>query len=191
MARERKFSTEELFQCSKQLLLELGYEGFTFSLLAERMDVSRGAIYKYFENKEELITEYMLFEMEHFLAELKEVAVIDDFDQQFEYLFKLIFKNDKIQQLIEIGQQVPSSPSEKVRLNKQRLEEMHLKMYDHMQHFVKLGKAEKKLKEHIPDALVLGFIFQTIAIPNHFGIPQDAWVQSIKEIIRDGMFTNI
>lgn len=190
MARERKFSTEELFQCTKQQLLEYGYEGFTFSVLADRMEVSRGAIYKYFENKDELITDYMLFEMKHFLTELKEIAEMNDFDKQFDFLFELIFKNDKIQQIIAIGRQIPSSVSEKVSRNRQDLENMHLEMYGYMENFVKLGKAEKKLKSHIPDGLVLGFIFQTVVIPNHFGIPQDVWVQSIKEIISHGMFTN-
>lgn len=190
MARERKFSTEELFQYTKQLVLEHGYEGFTFSLLAERMEISRGAIYKYFENKEELITDYMLFEMKHFLAELKEIAELDDFDRQFEFLFELIFRNSEIHQLIEIGRQIPSSLNEKVLNNTQELEKMHLEMYSYMQNFVTLGKAENKLKPHIPDALVLGIIFQSIAIPNHFGIQQDVWVQSIKEIISHGMFIN-
>ncbi|MBU8918036.1 TetR/AcrR family transcriptional regulator [Neobacillus sp. 114] len=190
MARERKFSTEELFQYTKQLLLEHGYEGFTFSLLAERLEISRGAIYKYFENKEELITDFMLFEMKYFLAELKEIAELNDFDRQFEFLFELIFRNREIHQLIEIGRQIPSSLNEKVRNNTQNLEKMHLEMYSYMQNFVTLGKGENKLKPHIPDVLVLGIIFQTIAIPNHFGIPQDLWVQSIKEIISHGMFTN-
>jgi TetR/AcrR family transcriptional regulator, repressor of fatR-cypB operon len=190
MARERKFSTEELFQCSKHLLLEHGYEGFTFSLLADRLEVSRGAIYKYYDNKEELITDYMLFEMNHFLEELKEIAVMDNFDKQFDFLFELIFKNNKIHQLIEIGSQIPSSINEKVQSNRMKLEKMHLEMYHYMQNFVTLGKSEQKLKSHIPDALILGFIFQTVAIPNHFGIPQDVWVQSIKEIISQGMFQN-
>ncbi|WP_066305895.1 TetR/AcrR family transcriptional regulator [Bacillus sp. FJAT-29814] len=190
MARERKFSTEELYQCTKQLLLEHGYEGFTFSLLADRLEVSRGAIYKYFENKEELITEFMLDEMKHFLAELKEIAVLDDFDKQFDFLFRLIFKNINIQQLIEIGKQIPLSTSEKVRTNILKLEAMHLEMYKYMQNFVSLGKSEKKLKSQIPDTLVLGMIFQTVAIPNHFGIPHDTWVKSIKEIISHGMFQN-
>ena len=42
MARERKFSLEELFQTTKQLLLDYGYEGFTFSLLADQLEVARG-----------------------------------------------------------------------------------------------------------------------------------------------------
>ena len=75
MARERKFSTDDLFQASKQLLLQHGYEGFTFSLLADQFDVCR-ALYKYYENKEELITDFMIYEMGKFLFELKEIKTI-------------------------------------------------------------------------------------------------------------------
>ena len=34
--------------------------------------------------------------------------------------------------------------------------------------FINLGKKDGKLKEDLPDGLILGFIFQTIAIPNHY-----------------------
>src|SRR4051794_34954948 len=103
MARERKFSTDDLFQAAKVLLLGHGYEGFTFSLLAEQLDISRGALYKYYDNKEELITDYMLYEMNLFLIELKEVELHKSFDAQLEFLLNLIFKNAAIPQLIELG----------------------------------------------------------------------------------------
>lgn len=57
MARERKFTRDDLYETTKYMLLENGYEGFTFSKLAEKLNVSRGAIYKYFNNKDELITD--------------------------------------------------------------------------------------------------------------------------------------
>jgi hypothetical protein len=63
-------------------------------------------------------------------------------------------------------------------------------MYKFLQRFILLGKAEGKLKEHIPEGLIIGFILQTVAIPNHFGIPKADWIHSIKEIISQGMFKN-
>lgn len=85
MARERKFSLNELFQQTKQLLLEHGYEGFTFGLLAERLGVSRAAIYKHFENKEEAITAYMVDEMEQVFAKLVHIHDCPTFDEQFRF----------------------------------------------------------------------------------------------------------
>ncbi|WP_312472143.1 TetR/AcrR family transcriptional regulator [Neobacillus sp.] len=190
MARERKFSTDDLFQATKQLLLLHGYEGFTFSLLADDLEVSRGAIYKYFENKEELITDYMLYEMNDFLMELQQIKAHKGFEAQFDFLLSLIFSYSDIQKMIKIGQQIPVNSNQKVKGNKEKLEKLLLNMYQYLQEFIQLGKEEKKLNPHIPEPLILGYIFQSVAIPNHYDIPHSIWVSSIKEIIRHGMFTN-
>ncbi|MEH7223341.1 TetR/AcrR family transcriptional regulator [Bacillus sp. JJ1566] len=188
MARERKFTTEELYQATEELLLAYHYEGFQFSLVADHLHVSRGAIYKYFENKEELITEYMLFKMEQFLQELKEIDSIEGFYAQFDFLLNLMFKNPELYQLIEIGKRVPAHINAKVKENIGKLESYHLDMYQYMQGFIQAGMDENKLNTNIPEPLILGYIFQSIAIPNHFRIPHDVWVQSIKEIICHGIF---
>ena len=190
MARERKFSIEELFTSTKELLLIHGYEGFTFSLLADRLNVSRGTLYKYYENKEELITDFMIDKLKQFLTDLQKVEHYKGFEAQFDFLMNLIFDMPEVPQLIKIAVQIPANINDKVKGNKAHLDVLHLDMYKHLQSFINLGKEEKKLKSHIPDGLILGFIFQTIAIPNHFGIPHSEWVASIKEIISQGMFTN-
>jgi len=190
MARTRKFSTADLFRATNQLLLQYGYEGFTISIVADHLKVSRGAIYKYYENKEELIMDFMLDEMKSFLAELKEIDSLVHFEDQFDYLLTLIFKNTSIQKLIQIGQQIPININNKVKESKHSLDQMHLDMYANLQSFIQLGKKEGKLKRDLPDGILLGIIFQSIAIPNHFGVPHSAWVASIKEIICHGMFTS-
>src|SRR3954467_12938294 len=106
MARERKFNTVELFHEAKLLLLQHGYDGFTFSLLADRMDVSRAALYKYYENKEELIIDFMIYEMEEFLHDLKKIEELKGFEHQFDFLMELIFKKTEVHHLIEAAQQV-------------------------------------------------------------------------------------
>ncbi|WP_428910495.1 TetR/AcrR family transcriptional regulator [Niallia sp. Krafla_26] len=189
MARERKFSKQELFQHTKELLLHHHYEGFTFSLLANRLQVSRGTLYKYYENKEELITDFMLDEMSQFLISLKDIDQFDSFNAQFDFLLNLILQKTDIHQLIGMSHQIPIQVNEKVRANKKKLDEMHLDMYHRLQNFIFLGRKEEKLKPHLADGLILGFIFQTVSIPNHFGVPQTEWIQSIKEILSDGMFT--
>jgi TetR/AcrR family transcriptional regulator, repressor of fatR-cypB operon len=189
MARERKFSTDELFQATKYLLLKHGYDGFTFSLLAESLHVSRGAIYKYFDNKEELVTEYMIYEMNYFLDELEAIEHIEDFADQLDFLINIIFKNEKIQPLIEIGKNIPIHTNQKARSNKEKLDSLLLQMYGNLEGFVRQGKEENKLNATIPDGLILGYIFQSIVIPNHFDIPQEEWVHSIKEMICHGILT--
>jgi TetR/AcrR family transcriptional regulator, repressor of fatR-cypB operon len=188
MARDRKFSTNDLFKRTMELLLQYGYEGFTFSLLADQLDVSRGTLYKYYENKEELITDFMIHEMNLFLEELKNIRKIEGFESQVDFLLELIFKNASIPPLIDIGKSIPGNINQKVRENQNKLEQQRFAMYHNLQEFIDLGRKEGKLKDNLPDSLVLGFIFQTIAIPNHFAIPRSQWVNSIKEIICHGMF---
>ncbi|HAQ07142.1 MAG TPA: TetR/AcrR family transcriptional regulator [Bacillus bacterium] len=190
MARERKFTIEDLFIAAKQILLERGYEGFTFSLLAERLDVSRGALYKYYENKEDLITDFMTYEMELFIRELKDIHNQDGFEEQFNFLIDLIFEKKDVHQLIGVAQHILASSDEKVKENKEKLRKLPLEMYQCLQSFILQGKKEGKIKLHIADSLMLGFILQTIAIPNHYQIPKAEWVSSIKEIISHGMFMN-
>ncbi|WP_449538678.1 TetR/AcrR family transcriptional regulator [Ferdinandcohnia sp. Marseille-Q9671] len=188
MARERKFTTEELFQGTEELLLKHHYEGFQISLIADHLDVSRGAIYKYYENKEELITEYMLYKMEQFLIQLKRINAVDGAENQLDFLLGLMFENPELHQLIEIGKRIPDHINQKVKENMDKLERLRIQMYHHMGGFIEQGKKEQRLNLRLPEPLMLGYIFQSIAIPNHFGIPRDKWVNSIKEIICHGIF---
>ncbi|MEW9052187.1 MAG: TetR/AcrR family transcriptional regulator [Neobacillus sp.] len=190
MARERKFTTEELFQTVKKILLQHSYEGFTFSLLAEQMDVSRGAIYKYYQNKDVLITDFMIYEMEQFLLELKEIEKYSEFEAQFDSLMDIIFEKTEIHHLIRVAQQMLLQSNEQDKDRMDKLEKLPLEMYKHLQKFILLGKEQGKVKPHIPDGLMLGFILQSIAIPNHFGIPKEEWLKSMKEMISQGMFKN-
>ncbi|MHC0037012.1 TetR/AcrR family transcriptional regulator [Pseudoneobacillus sp. C159] len=188
MVRERKFSQERLFQATKVLLLEYGLEGFTFAYLAERLEVARGTLYKYYENKEELVTDFMIFEMNRYLADLAKIQEFPDFTSKMDFLFDWMFKDPDIPRLIEMGMQVQVGENQKVLANKEILDALHLKMYQQLQNFIHQGREEKLLKGNLPDSLLLGMIFQTIKIPNHFGIPRSEWIQAIKEIITCGMF---
>lgn len=190
MARERKFSTKELFQTTKQSLIELGYDGFTFSLLADKLNVARGTLYKYYENKDELISSFLVFEMNEFLLELKQIDTIKGFKRQFDFLLSLIFNHHEVQHFLGMTHQLAKEANEKVKVNIEKLNMQHLEMYKHLESFIHLGKKEKYLKSEIPDGLLLGFIFQSIAIPNHFGVPHAEWVENIKHIICHGMFTD-
>jgi TetR/AcrR family transcriptional regulator, repressor of fatR-cypB operon len=189
MARERKFNTVELFHEAKQLLLQHGYDGFTFSLLADRMEVSRAALYKYYDNKEELITDFMIYEMEEFLYELKDIEKHEGFVKQFDFLIDLIFKKTEVHRLIEAAQQVLARIEHSME-SKVKLQRLPLEMYNYLQGIILSGKKEGVLKSHLPDSLIIGLILQTVAIPNHFRVPRDVWIKSIKEIICQGIFTN-
>lgn len=188
MARERKFSLNEMFQHTKQLLLEHGYEGFTFGLLAERLGVSRTAIYKHFENKEEVITAYMVDEMEQVFAKFVHIHDYPTFDEQFRFLLNLILYHDDLHRMIAIGRRIPDT-TPAVRANKERLEQFHERMYEELNQLVERGKQEGRIKPHLPNRIVLAYIFQSVVVPHFPGISLDQWAESIKEIIMYGVMT--
>lgn len=189
LGRDRKFTDEELFNATKSMIIHDGYEAFTFSRLAAVLNVSRGSIYKYYENKDELISEFLMYEMNRFLLEFNALDKTGDFQNQFNLLIDFIFEHNNIHQVLEIIHQIPSNTTKRVEDNKSKLSEYHVDMYKQFQGFIELGRKENKIKSHIPTAVMLGMIFQTIAIPNHFAIPQDEWIASIKEILSHGMFS--
>lgn len=186
MARERKFTTNELFQEVKQLLLQHGYDAFHFGLLAERLDVSRGALYKYYENKDTLITAFMTYEMNMFLGELQAVQEVEGFREQFDQLVDIIFRKKEVLPLIRIAQHMVERTNTESR---EQLEKLPLAMYAYLQRLIVQGKQEGVLKAHLPDSVMLGLLFQSIAVPNHFNIPQSEWVEAMKEVLGQGMFT--
>ena len=77
----------------------------------------------------------------------------------------IIFKKSEVMQLIEVAQQIRFTSNGNMSVNKEKLKNLPLEMYKYLQKFVQLGKKEGKLKAHIPDGLILGFIFQSLAIP--------------------------
>ncbi len=190
MARERKFTDAELFSATKVIFIRDGYDSFTFSKLATILNVSRGSIYKYYENKDELIAEFLTFEMNHFLKEFNALDKEGDFQTQFHVLIDFIFQHNNSNNILEIIKQIPVNSTRTREDNKSKFSEYYVDMYKKFQGFIDLGRKEKVIKSHLPTAILLGMIFQTIAIPNHYGIPQEEWVASIKEILCRGMFIN-
>ncbi|PFK32154.1 TetR family transcriptional regulator [Bacillus cereus] len=187
MARERKFSTEDLYKETKQILLQYGYEGFTFGILASKLNVSRGALYKYFDNKDILITDYMVYETEQFVERLKQINSFKDFEDQFDYLLHTILKDTEIHRIREIAIKLPKMNDKKTEANKKKINDLHQDMYYSLQSFVEKGKSESKLKQELPNDLILGFLFGIIDIPNLRNIPYSEWTKYIKEVVRHGI----
>lgn len=188
MTRERKFSTPEIFKATNSLLLRYGYEGFTFSLLAESLDVSRAAIYKYYPNKEELIIDYMVYEMTKMLIDLQKIDQSATFTAQLNELITLIFTYKDIHQILGMVHQFKESSSAMIMEKKEQLEKLHLDMYQYLEGLMVQGKKEKVLRDTLSNDVILGCIFQSIAIPNHRGIPEQEWIQSIKDVVCYGIF---
>src|SRR5690606_38346133 len=155
MARERKFTDTELFNAAKVIFIRDGYDSFTISKLAGSLRVSRGSIYKYYENKDELIAEFLTFEMNYFLKEFNALDKEGDFQTQFHMLIDFIFQYNNSNHILEIIRQIQANPARAMEDNKSRLSEYYVGMYKQFQGFIDLGRKEKVIKSHLPTAVLL------------------------------------
>lgn len=186
MGRDRKFSTIDLFIATKKQILQVGYDGFTISHLAETLEVSRAAIYKQYINKDELLIDFMLYEMEKSVGDLKQVRKEGSFEQQLEDLLNRMAHFNELHQILGMVSLI-QDVSEGILQKKGKLSSMHKDLYEPLLRIVTNGKREKNIDPSIPDSLVLGFIFQTIDIPKQPNLSTEAQLQYIKRLILHGV----
>lgn len=187
MARERKFSSVEIFRETERLLLEVGYEGYTISMLAEALNVSRAAIYKYYTNKEALIVDFMLEHIQNMIRTFRSVDPLQDFEKQLDEILNIVLDSKDLHRILSIAHLINTKNNAELEKKMQTLGMLHKDMYEPLQAMVNRGKEEGYLNKAIPNALIIGFIFQSIDIPNHIGIPNEQFVQSVKQLVLTGI----
>ena len=187
LARERKFSTTEIFRETERLLLTVGYDGYTISLLAEALNVSRAAIYKYYTNKEELVVDFMLEHMTKMIQQFTAIDRTQSFTVQLDEVLNIVLESKDLHRIFSMAHVVDTKGKEDVVKKLARLTQLHEEMYTPLQAMVDRGKEEGLLKESIPNAVILAFIFQSIDLPNHMHIPEEQFVQAIKTLVCSGI----
>ena len=93
MARKKKFNQRELYEATAQLMLEIGYDRFSFQLLADKLHVTRTALYKYYKNKNDLLNAYLNNSLKEVLERL------DNMDWSMDYKDKLTLRIDCIKEM--------------------------------------------------------------------------------------------
>lgn len=186
MGRDKKFSEQDLWRNTHQLLLSAGYQGFTISLLAQSLGVSRTAIYKQYPNKEELIMDFMLWEMKHSIDHLSNIDFTQSFEQQLDDLLIQMFDFRDLHQMLGLATQI-EDVSPVVVQKKQLLNSMHGDLYVPIQQVIKKGKEEGMIAENRNEFLLIGFIFQLIDMPNRLNLPKDQFLQELKMLILHGI----
>lgn len=186
MGRDKKFSEQDLWHHTHELLLSVGYQGFKIGLLAQNIGVSRAAIYKQYPNKEELIMAFMVAEMSKSIAHLGNVDFSQCFERQLDDLLIRMFDLRDLHQILGLATKIEDvSPA--VVDKKQQLNGMHGGLYVPLQQVIKKGKEEGIIAEDRNDFLLLGFIFQLIDMPNHLNLPIDVFLNEIKMLILHGI----
>ena len=189
MVREKKFSTEDIYLQTHDLLIKEGYEKFSFSLLANSLAVSRAAIYKYYTNKDELINDYLIGQMEQMMDDFHQIKWDLDYSKQFDQLFELIFKYREahlISNALPHDKMIIST--EKQKQKETVSGEVHGQFFNYIQQFIQTGKTNGHIKKEIPDSLIVGIIFHSINIPDRSNLSSQERAYFIKMIIKNGVF---
>ena len=190
MARERKFSTKDIFAKTKQLLLENGYERYNIGLLAEKLNVSRAAIYKYYTNKDELIVDFMLDEMDEMIAEFSNVNQHASFNDQLNCVLNTIFESKDLHHILGFAHVIDAKDNEAIAQKLEKLNALHLEMYKPLMRLIEKGKREQLIHQDLPESVMISFIFQSINIPNHMNEPQETFLNSLRKLILNGLYTH-
>ena len=73
MSRKKEARREQIFTMGAQLFAEKGYDRASLQELAERLGVTKPAIYYYYRSKEELLYAITTFVMDRVLADITEI----------------------------------------------------------------------------------------------------------------------
>ena len=188
LAREKKFTIEDIYLKTHDFLINEGYENFSFSLLAKSLNVSRAAIYKYYTNKDELISDYLVRHMEQMMYDFDRMKWSLDYSEQFDQLFEIIFK---YRELHLISNKTPLKLNISPERQKRKTAvsaEVHGHFFNYIQQFIQTGKTTGHIKQEIPDSLIVGIIFHSINIPDHSTLSSKERAYFIKMIIKNGIF---
>ena len=186
MARNKKFTMQQLWEATKQLLLEVGYEAFTVSLLAESINVSRSAIYKYFPNKEELIVQFMLEKMEQTVASFSAMDATQSFDHLFKEMLNKIFASKDLHEILGYASKI-NNVSNVVIEKKEKLSTLHHEMFHTLLKVVAKGKEENVIAQNKDEFLILSFIFSTITVQNHSSLNERDFLCELEQFILYGI----
>jgi len=71
--REREQRRQNILKAAKRLFIERGFKSVTVANIAEKAELSKGAIYLYFSSKEEIYAQILLADIEHFHGEIFQI----------------------------------------------------------------------------------------------------------------------
>ncbi|MER1999905.1 MAG: TetR/AcrR family transcriptional regulator [Lysinibacillus sp.] len=190
MARERKFSTTDIFNETKQLLLDNGYERYNIGQLAEKLNVSRAAIYKYYTNKDELIVDFMLHEMDLMIEEFNNIDSTASFDEQLNGVLNTIFDSKDLHQILAFAHMIEAKDNTSIANKLETLNSLHLEMYKPLMRLIAKGKQDELIHQDLSESVMISFIFQSIQIPNHMNEPKETFLNSLRKLILNGLYTH-
>ncbi len=182
--KKRRLDQLSLMKKTEEILLELGYGGFNFSVLSKSLGIGRSTLYEYYSSKDELIADYMSDLMDKFMRDLKEIRRIPNGEAQLLSLIQLMIKYAHIHHVLQMVELL-NMDSLLVKFKK-----AHLEIIEDIQGIVEYGKKEGVVRKEIPTEVLVSLLFNTINKPSSIEMELGQWSEWIWEIIYTGIKPN-
>lgn len=187
MARKKTFTQEELYQATHDLMLEVGYDTFSFQLLANKLDISRTALYKYYSNKNDLLQDYLNHQLEKVVERLDATEWPSEYPEKLSTLMDLVFDYADTH---AISAMVPAQRWTKENSNDpdiQRSKELHTRFFGFIQVMIEEGQRDGFLNQEIPLLVMIETIFHSINLPNRAGLSTEQRAYFVKKMLFEGI----
>lgn len=187
MARQKKMDEAEMLKETEKLLLERGYEGFSFKALSANLDIARSTIYEYYSHKDDLITDYMFILVKKVMDEMEKISSeTTGLDTMKEWL-KLFMRYDQVHYMISMRSQLDQSESEIARNRLKQMDGLHGKMFFMLSNQVKKAKELGEVRNDLPNELVASFFFHSILSRPANDENIEGWAEKLNDIIENGV----
>lgn len=187
MARKKTFTQDELYQAAHDLMLEVGYDSFTFQALSQKIDVSRTALYKYYANKDDLLQSYLGDQLEKVVDRMDSTNWPSSYPEKLSELMDLIFDYAETHL---ISAEVPAQQWSGENADEPgiiRSKELHAQFFRFIKKTIEEGQTIGYLKKDIPSLIIIETIFHSINLPNRTGLSAKEHGFFVKKILFKGI----
>ncbi|WP_319467983.1 TetR/AcrR family transcriptional regulator [uncultured Trichococcus sp.] len=187
MARKKTFTQEELYQATHDLMLEVGYDTFSFQMLSNKLDISRTALYKYYSNKNDLLQDYLNYQLEKVVERLDATEWPSEYPEKLSELMNLVFDYADTH---AISAMVPDQQWTKENADDpdiQRSKELHARFFGFIQVMIEEGQRDGFLNQEIPLLVMIEAIFHSINLPNRAGLSTEQRAYFVKKMLFEGI----
>ncbi|MGE6489073.1 TetR/AcrR family transcriptional regulator [Paenisporosarcina sp. NPDC076898] len=187
MARQRKMDEAEMLRETEKLLLERGYEGFSFKALSANLDIARSTIYEYYSHKDDLITDYMYILVKKVMDEMEIIASRTTGLETMKEWLKTFMTYDQVHHMISMRGQLDQSESEIARNRLKQMDGLHGKMFFMLSNQVNKAKELGEVRKDLPNELVASFFFHSILARPAKDENIQGWADMLNDIIENGV----
>lgn len=187
MARQKKMDEVAMLRETEKLLLERGYEGFSFKALSANLEIARSTIYEYYSHKDDLITDYMLILVSKVMKEMEIIASETTGLETMKEWLKTFMQYDQVHYMIGMRGQLDQSESEIARNQLKQMDGLHEKMFFMLTNQVKKAKDLGEVRVNLPNEMVASFFFHSILSRPANDENIDGWATMLNDMIENGV----